>query len=789
MGSQSFILTIDPPAPVVTNPGATTAASASPFSYQISATNLPTSYSVTSPGLGLSVDGNGLVTGTTPIVGIPTNYSVTLNANNAAGTGTQTFILTVNPPTPVVTNPGATTAASASPFSYQISATNTPTGYSVSTSAGLTLGVSVGGLVTGTLPAVGSPTDYTVTLNATNGAGMGSQTFILTIDPPAPVVTNPGTMSAISESAFSYQIAATNSPTSYAVTASGLALSVDSSGLVTGTLPVVTTSTDYSITLTATNVSGSASQTFILTVNPLAPAASAATMTASINTAATLDLAPFITGSVTSISIVVQAMHGTTSVSGTQVTYTPNQDHFGSDDFSYVATGSGGSSAEAVVTVTIVGRPDPSKNANVTGLVTSQIETSKRYAKAQIANFHQRMESLHRSGPAISATEEPEEAGLTLAKRNASGNVSGNFYNTSAQLEAVPPNWPIYQAATQNDPSRLLGGEQAVTANSPALWANLLVSALTTASINLSALAADNGDISTDEESGNIALWGAGNIRLGKHNQNTSEQVDFRTDGASLGFDKRIDEELAIGMGLGYARDKSTIGTDGTESTSNARSLALYGSYLPTPATFIDILVGVGALNLDTSRYVLPVDDFAHAQRKGSQVFSSLAAGYEYRANNFLVSPYGRIDMVSNRLASSTESGAGSYALSYSSQSWSTSQSVVGLRTESSHQTAEGWLLPHASIEYQRNIEQGQAANLVYADQPDGARYSIYPMTINTHSVAIGLGLNFAMSNGLKLGLDYQSTRAVNSVGSAGTEKNHALSFKLSKELGGKSSY
>ncbi len=145
--------------------------------------------------------------------------------------------------------------------------------------------------------------------------------------------------------------------------------------------------------------------------------------------------------------------------------------------------------------------------------------------------------------------------------------------------------------------------------------------------------------------------------------------------------------------------------------------------------------------------------------------------------------------MVSNRLASSTESGAGSYALSYSSQSWSTSQSVVGLRTESSHQAGAGWLLPHARIEYQRNIEQGQAANLVYADQPDGAKYSIHPMTINTHSVAIGLGLNFAMSNGLELGLDYQSTRAVNSVGSAGTEKNHALSFKLSKELGGKNSY
>ena len=84
-----------------------------------------------------------------------------------------------------------------------------------------------------------------------------------------------------------------------------------------------------------------------------------------------------------------------------------------------------------------------------------------------------------------------EEAGLALTKRN----VPSNFYDTSAQLEAVPPTWPTYQAAIKNNPSRMLESDQAATESSPSRWANMLVSALTTASINLSALAADNGDI------------------------------------------------------------------------------------------------------------------------------------------------------------------------------------------------------------------------------------------------------------------------------------------------------
>ena len=108
------------------------------------------------------------------------------------------------------------------------------------------------------------------------------------------------------------------------------------------------------------------------------------------------------------------------------------------------------------------------------------------------------------------------------------------------------------------------------------------------------------------------------------------------------------------------------------------------------------------------------------------------------------------------------------------------------MRTESSYQTDVGWVLPHVRIEYQRNIENGQQASIVYTDQPNGTRYSVFPATTNTNSVAAGLGSNFEFDNGLKLGIDYQLMRSVGAAGSAGTEKNHALVFKLSKELGGK---
>ena len=683
-----------------------------------------------------------------------------MNATNGAGTGSQTFILTVSPPTPSVTNPNPMTALSGAAFSYLISATNTPTSYSV-IAVGLTLSVDGSGLVTGTLPIVTSPVVYSITLNATNSAGTGSQTFPLTVNPLPSVVTNPGAMTAVSGTAFSYLIVATNSPTSYNVTAAGLALSVSASGLVTGTLPVVTTPTDYSITLSATNVSGTGSQTFILTVIPLPPVAGPTTLTVPLNTPTTLDLAPFIAGSVTDISIVVAAKHGTTGVSGKQVTYTPDLDYFGADAFSYVATGSGGSSAAAVVTVKIVGRPDPAKNVNVIGLLTGQLKTAKHFAQAQISNFQLRMENLHRAA---------------MAKYAASNHAG------AAPSESFQPTLIAYQpgvAHYRNDPFRLkevndgrLSDYPAAT-GSPGL-ANFMASALTTSSANLAALT-DSGK--PPHASGNIDVWGAGNVRWGTRNPSVGSAIDFRTDGASLGADKRVDEALTLGLGMGYARDKSTVGTDGTGSSSKGLSVATYGSYLLSPTFFMDGLIGYQSLSFNTDRYVASVGEFARAKRKGNQLFGSLALGYEYRADGVMLSPYGRYDFVSSRLQEATETGAGLNALRYASQTWHNNQMSAGMRTELEYKTDFGWLLPRARIEYQRNAEQGQQASIAYADLYNGLNYNVIPAPVNSNALVLGVGSDLVLRSGLKLGLDYQTLR------SSGQEKSRGVNFRVSKEL------
>src|SRR5207237_4964679 len=223
-------------APVIQPPFTATGQVGVAFSYQITATNSPTSFNVT--GLlpaGLSVNtSTGLISGTPTTAG---TYSVTISATNAGGTGSHTLTLTINPAPPVITSPLTATGQVGVAFSYTITATNSPTSYNA---AGLPTGLSVNtstGVISGT-PATGTDTGspYSVTISATNAGGTGTATLTLTINPRAPVVQPPLVETGEVELAFSYQINANNNPTSFDATGLPPGLTVDTTTrLISGT--------------------------------------------------------------------------------------------------------------------------------------------------------------------------------------------------------------------------------------------------------------------------------------------------------------------------------------------------------------------------------------------------------------------------------------------------------------------------------------------------------------------------------------------------------------------------
>lgn len=255
------------PVPVISSPNTAQGTVGEVLSYRITATNNPTSYSANNLPNGLSLD-----TSTGIISGIPSkaaNFATKIMATNASGTGSAYVNIAIAAavvPAPVITSALTATGTCDQPFSYDIVATNTPKNYGAS---GLPTGLSVNtasGRIQGIPSQAGT---YVAGISATNASGTGNAAVTITINPGVPVITSSSSANATVGTPFTYTIAATNSPTSFGASGLPSGLSIDtSSGIISGT---PTQTGNHTVTMSATNLSGTGSTSFILTVLPPIP--------------------------------------------------------------------------------------------------------------------------------------------------------------------------------------------------------------------------------------------------------------------------------------------------------------------------------------------------------------------------------------------------------------------------------------------------------------------------------------------------------------------------------------
>jgi streptogramin lyase len=279
--SQSFTLTVasNTTVPSFVSSNTDTETYGVPFSFTIQTNGYPNpTITKTSGTLPKDINFTDNGDGTATISGTPSAasdmgvYNLSFKAKNSLGTATQTFSLTLTK-APILSHIPNKTAYVGQPFSMTIKSSGyyTPS-LSIGNNASLPQGLTFTDNGNGTATISGTPQNYTdgtytIQVTAANQLGNASQSFNISVD-SAPTFTSSDQASATIGSAFTYQVSSDGFPAPSYKESGTLPKGVkfNSNGTFSGT-PANNTAGNYPLTITAKNSSGSATQSFTLTVN------------------------------------------------------------------------------------------------------------------------------------------------------------------------------------------------------------------------------------------------------------------------------------------------------------------------------------------------------------------------------------------------------------------------------------------------------------------------------------------------------------------------------------------
>lgn len=723
-GSQAYTVTVNAPAIVfvqTTLPGGQVAVAYSQtvsagggsgsFTYSVSAGALP-------PGIALS--SAGVLSGTPTA---PGSYSFTLTATDSFGfTGSQPFTVAINQPVPVVVNDAATTPANA-PASIDVTANDTGPITSIAIAQAPSHGTAtVNGLNVAYTPGSNFFGNDSFTYTATGPGGTSAPaTVSISVTPLAVPVAAAQSATVLAGQSVTVQAEAgaingpftavtiSRAPSSGTAVVQGASIvysaDADASGVV-----------DFEYTL-SNPFGASAPARISVTVNPR-PVASALTATAIAGREVKVDLTstarggPFTAAAVVSVSP-ADAGNATITASGAGYTlaFTSAATFGGAVRITYTLSNAYATSAPGTVDVMVKPRSDPSRDAEVLGVLEAQAEGARRMAIGQINNFQRRLESLRAGGGSAGFSN-----GITFSSASS-------------------------QRRTQQDDLLRKGigasGEGLSMIEAPAVQGDATPAAT---------------------PSDGFAFWTGGAVNFGKLKPGaSSDGIDFTTSGISLGADRQIGPSLTLGAGLGYGHDASDIGRNGSRSTVDGYSVATYGSFHPEGGFYVDGLLGYQWLKFDARRFITDNGNTAHGSRDGTQWFASFSTGYQHRSDALLLTPYGRLDLARATLDGYREHGDEVYALDYQRQTVNTSTATAGVLAQWLVKRDYGMWTPQLRAEFGHDMQGSSQAFMRYVDLMSGP---VYRATLDRQSrnhTLLGAGIGLQTLKGWTLRAEYQN--------------------------------
>jgi hypothetical protein len=246
----------------------------------------------------------------------------------------------------------------------------------------------------------GGPDSFTYTVTGPGGTSAPA-TVSVTVEAAAISISSSSLDNARIGAAYTLRVSASGGtgPYTYSVTSGALptGLTLSTAGVISGTPKAAGL---FPVTISATDTNGySGSRAFTLTVIQAVPNAPSLSASLLAGTTGRVDVTQGAAGGpftrATVISLSNPSAGRARFESGYVLVFTPAAAFTGTTIVTYTLSNSFGTSEPATVSFTVVARPDPTRDADVIGLVNAQTRAAQRFVANQMANFNDRLERLH----------------------------------------------------------------------------------------------------------------------------------------------------------------------------------------------------------------------------------------------------------------------------------------------------------------------------------------------------------------------------------------------------------
>ncbi|KFN49623.1 hypothetical protein P873_09660 [Arenimonas composti TR7-09 = DSM 18010] len=292
---------------------------------------------------------------------------------------------------------------------------------------------------------------------------------------------------------------------------------------------------------------------------------------------------------------------------------------------------------------------------------------------------------------------------------------------------------------------------------------------------------ADPAASATDETG--FAKWGffvSGNIGRGEADPTSlTPAYDFDVNGLTAGFDYRVNDNLVLGIALGYTSQDTDLANAQGSVDTRGFSLSGYGTWYVHDAWYLDGVLTFARNDYDHERriaYVLPgviVDQVAVASSDGQDLSATLTFGRDWQNGPWQLGLYGRAQY--NRMSfdafeesvDPTKPGAG-LALRVESRDVTGTSAILGGKIGYVHSASWGVLIPQLEVEWQNDFESdAEAFRGYFIDDPTGTPILVLGDDMDSKYFRVGLGMSMVLTGGRSGFITYERI-----VGRSGIEQD-----------------